>query len=73
MSAHEKGDREFHVWLGPFSGTVWAGMMRYDGERWEATGTKHDVTDDIAGLFADPDAREMLGARTRAPDEEREA
>lgn len=61
----EKGDREFHVWLGPFSGTVWAGMMRYDGERWESVGKKHDVTNDVAGLFASVHSRDIIGARAR--------
>jgi hypothetical protein len=61
----DKGDREFHVWFGPFSGTVWAGMMRYDGERWESVGWKHDVTLDVAGLFASTRSREMLAPLVR--------
>ena len=60
----ELGDRQFRVWLGPLSGTVWAGMMRYDGERWEPVGKNHDVTNDVAALFASVETRDLIGPAT---------
>lgn len=59
----EVGDREFHVWLGPFTGTVWAGMMKWNGQQWEAVGKKHDITNDVACLFASQESRDLIGAR----------
>lgn len=48
-----KGDRAFRLWSGAFTGSVWAGMMVYDGERWCSTGKKHDVTEDFKALTAE--------------------
>jgi hypothetical protein len=46
----QKGDRKFRIWSGGLSPTVWAGIMRYDGQRWVSTGTRHDVTEDFTLL-----------------------
>lgn len=50
MSEPVKGERRFRVWAGNMSGTVWAGMMVYDGKFWVSTGKRHDVTDDVLAL-----------------------
>lgn len=53
MLGPEKGDREFRVWRGGFSQTVWAGWMRFDGTRWVSYGQRHDVTHDVETIAAE--------------------
>lgn len=47
------GTRRFAVWAGGLSGRIYAGSVRFDGERWAAVGTKHDVTEDVGLLVAE--------------------